>query len=466
MFNVLDKLTSVPSFWLGVYACGSAMVIATIWGVAGPIAAGSAAGFFFLAGTFGYESLTRRGIEQTIGRQVQQLAKQQQKLSDDLNTTRSDISNIKDNMSETADNLNREVYKILNHADPSARAPAQAMRVMQRSFEKMGYRDPVDAFMPRQEPANIPPKQEPPTSDLVAPARAPSTLSKTKKYKDLLLMAASRSERVQDELIEEVAPIAKAPEYSDDVIAELINHAVQNERIEIFAQPVVKLPSRKLQYLELFARIRARSGIYLTAENYRPLAEKETLIEDVDHLLLRHTIDTIRNDARHNINVGYFLNITTRSLIDKTYMAELLDFVRSRRDLASRLILELQHNDLVNLTESSRKLITGLSGIGCKFSVDNIPSSDFAPDQIADKGFSFVKFSASNLVKMCASPHGDMDVARLKSQLDKSNLTLIVEKLETEHDLRELLDFEIDFGEGYLFGRPDLEMAYRPRRLA
>ena len=67
---------------------------------------------------------------------------------------------------------------------------------------------------------------------------------------------------------------------------------------------------------------------------------------------------------------------------------------------------------------------------------------------------------------MCANPHGDMDVARLKSQLDKSNLTLIVEKLETEHDLRELLDFEIDFGEGYLFGRPDLEMAYRPRRSA
>jgi len=59
-----------------------------------------------------------------------------------------------------------------------------------------------------------------------------------------------------------------------------------------------------------------------------------------------------------------------------------------------------------------------------------------------------------------------MEVARMKSALDKSRLTLIVEKLETEHDLKELLDFEIDLGEGYLFGRPDLEMAYRPRRTA
>lgn len=469
MFNLLDRLTNYPAFWLAVYICGSAMTVATIWGVAGSIAAGSASGFFLLAGIFGYESLTRRGIEQTIGKRVAVIERQQERLVRDLAHTKSDVDLIKDDMAETAQTLNREVHKIMNQVDPAARASGPSIRLMQRSFERMGNRE-RSGFMPSQEAANEITPQPTIKSDttkntdtgLTAPMRQPQ--SRAQKYKDLLLMAASRNEKINAPTFEQ--PESPQPEYSDAVITELINHAIQNERIEIFAQPIVKLPSRRLQYLELFARIRAKSGIYLTAENYRPLAEKETLIENVDHLLLQHVLETIRGDVRRDVNIGYFVNISSRSLRDKNYMADLLEFVRTRRDLSDRLVFELQYEDIQNLTPACFKMIDGLSRIGCKFSVDNIPDANFDADMLVENGFTFVKFSASKLMEMCTSPRGEMDVARMKSQLDKSRLTLIVEKLETEHDLRELLDFEIDYGEGYLFGRPDLEMAYRPRRMA
>lgn len=453
MFNLLDKLTQFPQFWLGVYACGSTMMIATIAGLAGPVAAGSAFGFFLLSGIFGFESLTRRNIEETIGKKVDLIEKNQTKLSRDISETRNDVDLLKDDMSETAQTLNREVHKILNQAEPSARVPANAMRLMQKSFERMGNKS-RSGFMPTQEPANF-------TSDLSAPVRE-TPQSRTQKYKDLLLMAATKQKTQSEEKINTEI----IPEYSDAVITELLNQAIQNERIEIFAQPIVKLPSRRLQYLELFARIRARSGIYLSGENYRNLAESEAIIENVDYLLLIHVLDTIRNDARRHIDIGYFINISARCLKDKNYMTDLLEFVRIKRDLAPRLIFELKYDDLKNLSPSCFKMIDGLSHIGCQFSVDNVTSSDFNADDLAEKGFNFIKFSAVKLMEMCSSSKGEMDVARMKSSLDKSRLTLIVEKLETEHDLKELLDFEIDFGEGYLFGRPDLEMAYRPKRTA
>lgn len=453
MFNLLDKLAQFPQFWLGVYACGCAMVVATIAGVAGSVAAGSAIGFFLLGGVFGYESLTRRSLEETISNRVDKIEKNQTKLTRDISETRNDVDVLKDDMSETAQTLNREIHKIINQVEPAARVPATAMRLMQKSFERMGHKSRSE-FMPTQEPANF-------ESGLAAPVRD-SQQSRTQKYKDLLLMAASKQKNMPSEKIS--ADIT--PEYSDAVIAELINQAIQNERIEIFAQPIVKLPSRRLQYLELFARIRARSGIYLTAENYRPLAERETTIENVDYLLLIHVLDTIRNDARRHIDIGYFINISTRCLKDRNYMTELLEFVRMKRDLAPRLVFEFQYEDLKNLSPACIKLIDGLSHIGCQFSVDNVSSADFNADALAEKGFNYIKFSAEKLMEMCSSTKGEMDVARMKSTLDKSRLTLIVEKLETEHDLKELLDFEIDFGEGFLFGRPDLEMAYRPKRTA
>lgn len=464
--NLLDKLTQYPAFWLGVYACGSLMTITAIAGSAGAVAAGSATGFFLLAGTFGYESLTRRSLEEKIGKRVNDIEYQQTKIARDLSHTQNQIDLLKDDMSETAQTLNREVHKILNQAEPAARAPAQAMRLMQKSFERMGHKTRNDRFIPEDAAANGPLNRTEDVQqqkDLRASLRPPSSSSKTQKYKDLLMMAASRHQEVSNE--EKKIP-QNVPEYSDTIIAELINHAIENERIEIFAQPIVKLPSRRLQYLELFARIRARSGIYLTAQNYRPLAEKETKIETVDHLLLLHVLDTIRNDVRRGIDLGYFINISSRCLQDKNYMTDLLEFVRMRRELSRRLVFELQYSDIQNLSPASFKMIDGLAHVGCQFSVDNISDSDFNADDLAEKGFSFLKFNASKLMEMCSSSHGEMEVARMKSGLDKSRLTLIVEKLETEHDLKELLDFEIDYGEGYLFGRPDLEMAYRPRRMA
>lgn len=469
MFNLLDRLAQFPSFWLGVYVCGAGMVIASIAAAAGAVAAGSATGFFFLAGIFGYESLTRRGMEDTIGKRVIRIEQHQERLARDLSRARNEVNLLKDDMAETAQTLNREIHKLSNLAEPAARAPAQAMRLMQKSFERMGNKTAdkadISAFMPQQEVANETPRELVSASeDLKAPARA--VQSRTQKYKDLLLMAASRQQEIAFEAEEKKEVQQVTPEYSDTVIAELINHAIENERIEIFAQPIVKLPSRRLQYLELFARIRARSGIYLTAENYRPLAERETKIENVDHLLLLHVMDTIRNDARRDIEIGYFINISSRCLKDKNYMTDLLEFVRMRRELAPRLVFELQYNDIQNLSPACFKMIDGLAHIGCKFSVDNITDANFDADDLAEKGFTFLKFSAGKLMEMCSTSRGEMEVARMKSNLDKSRLMLIVEKIEKEHDLKELLDFEIDLGEGYLFGRPDLEMAYRPRRSA
>jgi cyclic-di-GMP phosphodiesterase TipF (flagellum assembly factor) len=40
--------------------------------------------------------------------------------------------------------------------------------------------------------------------------------------------------------------------------------------------------------------------------------------------------------------------------------------------------------------------------------------------------------------------------------MDSAGIDLIVEKIETEQMLVELLEYSIDFGQGYLFGEPRL----------
>ncbi|HPQ51552.1 MAG TPA: hypothetical protein PKZ89_07780 [Alphaproteobacteria bacterium] len=58
---------------------------------------------------------------------------------------------------------------------------------------------------------------------------------------------------------------------------------------------------------------------------------------------------------------------------------------------------------------------------------------------MAENGINFLKIDAKKLIELCASQDGEMNLARLKSRLDRSGLELIVEKFETEESLIELL---------------------------
>ena len=44
---------------------------------------------------------------------------------------------------------------------------------------------------------------------------------------------------------------------------------------------------------------------------------------------------------------------------------------------------------------------------------------------------------------------------RIKTELDSNGIDMIDEKIESEKQLIELLDLDIDYGQGYLFGKPE-----------
>jgi cyclic-di-GMP phosphodiesterase TipF (flagellum assembly factor) len=48
----------------------------------------------------------------------------------------------------------------------------------------------------------------------------------------------------------------------------------------------------------------------------------------------------------------------------------------------------------------------------------------------------------------------NLNMRALKGALDRVAMDLIVEKIENEEMLKDLLDLQIDFGQGYLFGAP------------
>jgi cyclic-di-GMP phosphodiesterase TipF (flagellum assembly factor) len=67
-----------------------------------------------------------------------------------------------------------------------------------------------------------------------------------------------------------------------------------------------------------------------------------------------------------------------------------------------------------------------------------------------------MKVDANFLLNPPEGGLGNIAGADIKQWLDREGLDLIVEKIEDERQVVELLDYEIDFGQGFLFGEPRL----------
>jgi len=114
---------------------------------------------------------------------------------------------------------------------------------------------------------------------------------------------------------------------------------------------------------------------------------------------------------------------------------------------------------------ASLQILDGLSRLGCRFSMDRIRNRTININALKNRHIRYIKLDAAWLIRNANAQNGGQRISRLKRKLDIAGIDLIVERMETERYVRELLDFNIDYGQGYLFGKPDHYATYRDREL-
>jgi cyclic-di-GMP phosphodiesterase, flagellum assembly factor TipF len=242
--------------------------------------------------------------------------------------------------------------------------------------------------------------------------------------------------------------------YADDVILHYIEKALREDRVDLYLQPTVRLPQRKRVFYECFSRITDDDGNVIRPEQYLTVAAEAGLITAVDNLLLFRCVQLVRRARRDHLDVAFFCNISDATLTDVDFFTDFIDFMAANQHLAESLVFEFSHPTVRQPTYDVQTSLQRLSSLGFKFSVDKVGQFDLDLPKLASQGFKYVKIDAHLLHEMARGDPPRLNMRALKGALDREAMDLIVEKIETEEMLLDLLDLNIDFGQGYLFGEP------------
>lgn len=247
-------------------------------------------------------------------------------------------------------------------------------------------------------------------------------------------------------------PVAR--DMDDAKILDTVRDGLKADRVDLYLQPVVELPQRRRRFFECFSRIRTEDGEMITPAQYVAIAEREGLISAIDNMLLFRCVQLVRKTRQRRFNLGFFCNISRHTLADPDFFSEFVQFMANNQELAGSLIFEFAQGDLDAIDESVAMELDRLAGYGFRYSLDRVEGVELDAADLAAANIGYVKLSAASIIE--GLHHGGLNPRALKMRLEAHNIALIVDKVESEPDLIELLDFEIDYGQGYLFGEPRL----------
>ncbi len=242
----------------------------------------------------------------------------------------------------------------------------------------------------------------------------------------------------------------------DQEVLGVVQEALRLDRVDVYLQPIVSLPQRKNRYYECYTRIRSEDGTVIGPGQYIGIAEREGLVSAIDNMLLFRCVQLIRRTQRRNYDTAFFCNISRESLSDTSFIGDFVDFVSENPDLAPKLFFEFGQADIESAPPITVGNLARLADLGFRFSLDQVTHLNLDLPGLSAKNFRFVKVDANFFLAEPGNMGIDIAGADIKKWLDRDGLDLIVEKIEDEKQLVELLDFGIDYGQGYLFGEPRL----------
>ncbi len=239
-----------------------------------------------------------------------------------------------------------------------------------------------------------------------------------------------------------------------DEIVELVRQAVEEHRIDLYLQPIVTLPQRKVRYYEAISRLRMEDGEIVAAADFLPFADSAGILPKLDNLLLFRCVQVTRRLRMKNHDVGVFCNISPATLTDAAYFKQMLDFMEANRALASALTFEFRQHDYRNFGPIERESLGALAERGFRFSLDHITDLRMEPRDLAENGIRFLKAPAKLLLNQATGAQSDIHPEDLADLLARSGIDLIAEHIESERMVVDLLDYDVRFGQGFLFSPP------------
>lgn len=232
----------------------------------------------------------------------------------------------------------------------------------------------------------------------------------------------------------------------------ILQEAIEQDLFIPYYQPIIDLKKGKVHAYEVLARLKDPSGEIISAYRFITLAEKLGKIKDIDRLIIKKALT---KKASSKTRFRIFLNLSASDLSDNQFWDYIFSEVDKSGVNPEDIVFEITEREAIKGIGEFQSLLSKLKIRGYRFAIDDFGSGYSSFYYLKHLPIDYVKIDGEFIKELSSKDHKSTAfVESIVLLCKRLKIRTVAEFIENEDVLKIVKDIGIDYGQGYLLGRP------------
>lgn len=234
-----------------------------------------------------------------------------------------------------------------------------------------------------------------------------------------------------------------------------LHRALAKNELELWYQPQFRLGDLELVGAEALIRWRLPSGELVSPADFIPIAEKSHLIQKIGAWVIETACTTLGEWCAHEtVSPRVSVNLTPEDLMAPGFLAWLRGLLTDNDLDPGALEIELTETVLLDVGDAVLNRLNEIREFGVKVAIDDFGTGYSSLGYLHKLPADVLKIDKTFTDRVPGDESGEAITRAIVGLAKQFGLELVAEGIETREQLAYLDSLGVEYGQGFLVGRP------------
>ncbi|RVU81532.1 EAL domain-containing protein [Leucothrix sargassi] len=237
-----------------------------------------------------------------------------------------------------------------------------------------------------------------------------------------------------------------------------LKKAFENNSFQLYAQPIHPLAPDEFEkpyhHYELLIRLFAEDGRFVPPDEFLPVAEYFSLMNEIDRWVVKEAFTHISKVAPVKPVPVFSINLSGQSLSEFGFLDYVVSLIQSMNITPEMICFEITEAVAVGDMGMGERFITTLKNMGVSFSLDDFGTGVSSYGYLQSLDVDYLKIDGIFVKELMTDPVSRDIVQSVTRVGHTMNLKVVAEYVENEKIMAVLRSMGVDYGQGYGISRP------------
>jgi len=239
-----------------------------------------------------------------------------------------------------------------------------------------------------------------------------------------------------------------------------INEALSEDQFVLNYQPIISLTGTSGEFYEVLVRMQSPDGEIVSPEQFMPIAEEHSLLDDIDRWVIGRAISLLAERKRLGKDTTLFVKVTPSSLAETDLHNFISAQLKAHGISGENLVLQLPESKIFTHLRAIQAFQKIVGSFGIRLCLEQFGTSVDSLQMLSHFDPQILKIDRSFIVDLSKNPDNQKKVRQFVDHARGINKLTIAEFVSDAGSMTVLFSMGVDWVQGNFLAAPGPAMNY------